>query len=162
METCVVYPGTFDPITYGHLDIIERASRLFSRVIVAIAENARKQPAFSAVERLHLAQSLLQDQPQVEVCTFNSLLVDFVKEKRGGVILRGLRAVSDFDYEFQLAGMNQQLAPDIETIFLTPAERYAHVSSSFVREIALFGGAVEKFVPPIVEQALQTLAINVS
>lgn len=141
-----IYPGTFDPITKGHSDLVERASRLFDTVIVAIAANPGKQPVFDLEERLALAHVALADFGNVEICAFDGLLVEFAREKKAQVILRGLRAVSDFDYEFQLAGMNRTLAPDVETLFLTPAEQYANISSSLVREIAALGGDVSPFV----------------
>jgi pantetheine-phosphate adenylyltransferase len=152
-----VYPGTFDPITNGHSDLVGRAARLFDRVVVAVAENPGKKPAFEAGRRVELARAVLSEVPNVEVCSFNSLLVDFVKRSRAQVILRGLRAVSDFEYEFQLAGMNRRLAPDLETLFLTPAEQYAYISSSLVREVASLGGDVSKFVHPAVRAALAEL-----
>ena len=154
MKTAV-YPGTFDPITNGHIDLVQRAARLFDRVIVAIAANPGKTPAFSLEQRVRLAQEVLSDLPNVEVCSFDSLLVNFLHQRGADVILRGLRAVSDFEYEFQLASMNRQLAPDIETVFLTPAEQYAFVSSSLVREIAGLGGDVSAFVHPRVVAALR-------
>ena len=154
MDT-VVYPGTFDPITNGHVDLVERASRLFDQVIVAVAVNADKQTAFSVETRVSLAREVLAHINNVEVTSFGNLLVDFMKEQGAGVILRGLRAVSDFEYEFQLAGMNRHLAPDIETLFLTPAEQYAYISSSLVREIALLGGDVTPFVHKKVVAALR-------
>ena len=141
-----IYPGTFDPITKGHADLVERASRLFDRVIVAVAANPGKQSLFSLEERQDLAHMALADYDNVEVCAFDGLLVEFAREKQAQVILRGLRAVSDFDYEFQLAGMNRKLAPDVETLFLTPAEQYSNISSSLVREIAALGGDVSPFV----------------
>ncbi len=149
-----VYPGTFDPITNGHSDLITRASRLFDRVVVAVAVNPGKQPAFVLQERVRLVQLAVADRENVEVREFDSLLVDFARECRAGVILRGLRAVSDFEYEFQLAGMNRRLAPDVETLFLTPAEQYAYISSSLVREVAALGGDVSDFVHPQVKIAL--------
>ena len=145
-QTIAIYPGTFDPITKGHSDLVKRAARLFDQVIVAVATNAGKQPVFSLEERQELARVALVDVPNVEICAFNGLLVEFAREKQARVILRGLRAVSDFDYEFQLAGMNRTLAPDVETLFLTPAEQYANISSSLVREIASLGGDVSPFV----------------
>ena len=154
--TCAVYPGTFDPITNGHTDLVQRASRLFERVIVAVAVNAGKDPAFSIQERVDLARQAMADLPGVEVASFDSLLVDFAHQQGASVIIRGLRAVSDFDYEFQLAGMNRRLAPDIETLFLTPAEQYAYISSSLVREIASLGGDVSPFVHPAVGAALNS------
>ena len=152
-----VYPGTFDPITNGHTDLIGRAARLFQRVIVAVAVNPGKAPAFSVETRLSMAEQVLAGVGNVEVRRFDSLLVDFVRQHDAGVILRGLRAVSDFEYEFQLAGMNRRLAPEVETLFLTPAEQYAYISSSLVREIAALGGDVSEFVHPLVQQALDGL-----
>lgn len=149
------YPGTFDPITNGHSDIVERAARLFDRVIVAVAANADKTPVFPLDERVALAKTALADIDAVEVCSFDCLLVDFMQQHSAQVILRGLRAVSDFEYEFQLASMNRQLAPGIETMFLTPAEQYAFVSSSLVREIASHGGDVSAFVHTEVMAALR-------
>lgn len=154
MNTIAVYPGTFDPITNGHTDLIVRAAKRFDRVIVAVAENEGKGTTFTLAERVALANQALDGVDQVEVQGFNSLLVDFVHEQGAQVILRGLRAVSDFEYEFQLAGMNRRLAPDIETLFLTPAEQYAYISSSLVKEIARHGGDVSAFVDPKVGAAL--------
>ncbi|MGD8842063.1 MAG: pantetheine-phosphate adenylyltransferase [Gammaproteobacteria bacterium] len=141
-----VYPGTFDPITNGHTDLVARASLRFEKVIVAIHASASKQPAFGWEERVELARTVLAGYDNVVVQGFAGLLVDFVREHRAGVILRGLRAVSDFEYEFQLASMNRQLAPEIETLFMTPDEHFAYVSSSLVREIAGLGGDVTPFV----------------
>ncbi|WP_455235062.1 pantetheine-phosphate adenylyltransferase [Thiogranum longum] len=141
-----VYPGTFDPITNGHTDLVERAAKRFDRVIVAIHRSTPKQPAFSWEQRLQLAKTVLAGLDNVVVLGFEGLLVDFVRTHEAGIILRGLRAVSDFEYEFQLASMNRQLAPEIETLFMTPDEHYAYVSSSLVREIADFGGDVTPFV----------------
>lgn len=146
MPNIAIYPGTFDPITHGHTDLIERASRLFDRVIVAVAAKPGKSPLFTLDERLALAHTALAGQERVEICGFDGLLVEFARKKEAKAILRGLRAVSDFDYEFQLAGMNRKLAPDIETLFLTPAEQYANISSSLVREIAALGGDVSPFI----------------
>ncbi len=154
MDTIAVYPGTFDPITNGHADLAHRAARLYHRVIVAVAENPGKAPTFSAAERIALARSALADLDNIEVCGFSSLLVDFVQSRGARVILRGLRAVSDFEYEFQLTGMNRRLAPDIETVFLMPAEQYAYISSSLVREIAGLGADVSAFVHTDVARAL--------
>jgi pantetheine-phosphate adenylyltransferase len=151
-----VYPGTFDPITNGHIDLVSRASPLFDRVIVAIADSSTKGPSFSLDERIALARIALKGLPNVEVCGFSALLADFVEEIGAGVILRGLRAVSDFEYEFQLASMNRHLIPAAETLFLTPAEQYSFISSSLVREIARLGGDVSGFVHPAVQQALRT------
>ncbi len=141
-----IYPGTFDPITHGHSDLVKRATRLFDRVIVALAANPGKQPTFTLEERLELTHIALEKYDNVEICSFDGLLVEFARTKQARIILRGLRAVSDFDHELQLAGMNRKLAPDIETLFLTPAEQYSHISSSLVREIATLGGDVTPFV----------------
>ena len=150
----VVYPGTFDPITNGHIDLVERACRLFDKVIVAVAASSRKIPLFTLDERVELAQETLSHLPNVEVCGFDILLVDFVRQKSAQAVLRGLRAVSDFEYEFQLANMNRALEPKMESLFLTPAEHLSYISSSIVREIALLSGDVSKFVAPAVESAL--------
>ncbi|EKD54726.1 MAG: phosphopantetheine adenylyltransferase [uncultured bacterium] len=154
MKNKVVYPGTFDPITYGHIDLIERASRIFEHVIVAIAVNANKSPFFSVEERVELARQVLTKHSNVEVHGFDSLLMSFMKKHHANIILRGLRAVSDFDYEFQLAGMNRQLDPHVESMFLMPAENYTYISASFVREIAQLKGDVRQFVPAVVVKAL--------
>ena len=150
----VVYPGTFDPITNGHTDLVERAARLFDRVIVAVAAGGAKQTAFSAERRVELATEVLAGVANVEVCGFDTLLVEFARARGAAAILRGLRAVSDFEYEFQLASMNRHLSPEIETLFLTPAEQFAYISSSLVREIAGLGGDVTSFVHPSVAAAL--------
>ncbi|MDA1107297.1 MAG: pantetheine-phosphate adenylyltransferase [Proteobacteria bacterium] len=149
-----IYPGTFDPITHGHSDLVQRAARLFDKVIVAVAANPAKKPAFMLDERIRLARLVLADLKNVEVCGFDTLLVDYAKTRGAQVILRGLRAVSDFEHEFQLAGMNRRLAPQVETLFLTPAEQYAYISSSLVREIAALGGDVSEFVHESVRAAL--------
>ena len=141
-----IYPGTFDPITKGHTDLVERALHLFNKVIVAVAENTAKEPTFSLQERMNMAEVALEEFQGVEVLPVPGLLVEFAKQHGAKAILRGLRAVSDFEYEFQLAGMNRKLAPEIETLFLTPAEKYAYISSSLVREIAALGGDVSPFV----------------
>ena len=154
MDT-IVYPGTFDPITNGHTDLVERASRLIDKVIVAVAVNNNKPNAFPVETRVSLASEVLAHIENVEVCSFDILLVDFMRQKKADVILRGLRAVSDFEYEFQLASMNRNLAPEIETLFLTPAEQYAYISSSLVREIAELGGDVTPFVHTKVVAALR-------
>ena len=149
-----IYPGTFDPITNGHSDLVQRASAMFERVIVAVAANPGKTPAFSLEERVAMARTALAGLEKVEICGFDTLLVEFSKKKGAQVILRGLRAVSDFEFEFQLAGMNRKMAPDIETVFMMPAEQYTYLSSSLVREIAALGGDVSEFVHPEVRQAL--------
>lgn len=154
MNHIAVYPGTFDPITFGHQDLIDRAVKIFDRVIVAIAANDTKKPFFSLAERIALTKKVLVNHPQVEVEGFHSLLIDFMHERKAKIILRGLRAVSDFDYEFQLAGMNRHLAPEIQSVFLMPAENYTYISSHFVREVALLGGDVTPFVPDVVVSAL--------
>jgi pantetheine-phosphate adenylyltransferase len=150
-----VYPGTFDPLTNGHIDLVQRAAPLFGRLVVSIAENPIKGPSFSLDERIALAREALQGTPGVEVVGYRTLLADFVREVGAGVILRGLRAVSDFEYEFQLASMNRHLIPDAETLFLTPAEQWGFISSSLVREVARFGGDVSGFVHPAVLAALK-------
>ena len=150
-----VYPGTFDPITNGHADLVARAARLFDRIVVGIAESSGKGPALPLAERIALAREALAKIPNVEVRGFSSLLANFVRELGAGVILRGLRAVSDFEYEFQLASMNRHLIPEAETLFLTPAEQYSFISSSLVREIARLGGDVSGFVHPSVQRALR-------
>ena len=154
MSRIAVYPGTFDPVTNGHSDLVERAARLFDKVIVAVAVNPGKSSTFTLDERVEMASEVLANFDNVEVEGFDSLLVDYARERDADVILRGLRAVSDFDYEFQLAGMNRRLAPDIETLFLTPAEQYAFISSSLVREVASLGGDVSAFVHTKVRAAL--------
>lgn len=151
----VIYPGTFDPITNGHSDIVERAARLFDKVVLAIAASPKKAPAFSLEQRMDLARRVLAHLPNVEICGFDSLLIDFAHEQQAEVILRGLRAVADFEYEFQLANMNRAMSPDIETVFLTPAETYSYISSTLVREIASLGGDVSRFVHADVQQALK-------
>jgi pantetheine-phosphate adenylyltransferase len=155
MPVTAIYPGTFDPITNGHSDLIQRASLLFDKVIVAIAANPNKTPMFNLEERVGLAREVLGRLENVEVRGFDSLLAHFARESGATVILRGLRAVSDFEYEFQLAGMNRHLAPDVETIFLTPAEKYTFISSSLVKEVATLGGEVGDFVDTKVKAALQ-------
>lgn len=150
-----VYPGTFDPITNGHVDLVGRAAPLFERLVVGVAESPGKGPALALDLRVRLAREALAAHPNVEVRGFNGLLAHFVDELGAGVLLRGLRAVSDFEYEFQLASMNRHLIPGVETLFLTPAEQYGFISSSLVREISRLGGDVSAFVPPAVAQALQ-------
>ncbi len=150
-----IYPGTFDPITNGHIDLITRASKLFSEVIVAIANNQPKQPFFSLEKRIACVEEAVKHLPGVRVEGFRELLIEFVKKQAGGVIIRGLRAASDFEHEFQLAGMNRKLDKQIETIFLTPSEDCMFISSTLVREIAALGGDVSRFVPPVVVKALK-------
>ena len=149
-----VYPGTFDPITNGHTDLVARAARLFDRVVVAVARDTSKRPFLAVDQRVALARQVLADHANVEVTAFSGLLVHFCRQQQARVVIRGLRAVSDFEYEFQLASMNRRLAPEVETLFLTPAEQYAFISSSLVREIARLGGDVAEFVHPAVQQAL--------
>lgn len=151
----VVYPGTFDPITNGHLDLVQRAAKLFDSVVIAVAASSKKNPLFSLEERVDLCKQVLGDIPEVEICGFDCLLKDLVEEKGAYGVVRGLRAVSDFEYEFQLANMNRVLAPSMESLFLTPAEHLSYISSSLVREIASLGGDVSKFVPKIIEDALK-------
>jgi pantetheine-phosphate adenylyltransferase len=150
-----VYPGTFDPITHGHTDLVTRAARVFKRVIVAIAESPHKTPFFTLNQRIELAQSQLGHLDNVSIVGFSNLLVDFVLENEASVIVRGLRAVSDFEYEFQLASMNRNLCADVETMFLTPDEKFGFISSTLVREVARLNGDVSQFVGPEVEQALK-------
>jgi len=154
LNITAIYPGTFDPITDGHIDLIVRASKLFYKVIVAVAENRGKAPLFSLNERVELVEKVVLHLPNVEIIGFNNLLIDCAKEQNARVVLRGLRAVSDFEYEFQLAGMNRRLSPELETMFLTPAEQYEFISSSMIREIARLNGDVSSFVPKCVEQQL--------
>jgi pantetheine-phosphate adenylyltransferase len=150
-----VYPGTFDPMTLGHADLMRRASQLFDRLILAVAAGHHKRTMFSVDERLDMAKELAREYGNVEVIAFSGLLRDFVVDHGGKVVVRGLRAVSDFEYEFQMAGMNRQLMPDVETVFLTPSDQYQFVSGTFVREIAMLGGDVSKFVAPTVLARLQ-------
>lgn len=154
MSTIAVYPGTFDPLTRGHEDLVRRACKMFDRVVVAVAASERKGPLFSLEDRIEVAREVLADQPKAEVIGFDCLLMNFVRSQNASVIIRGLRAVSDFEYEFQMAGMNRNLHPDVETVFLTPGEQYMFVSATIVREIARFGGDVTKFVHPAVAARL--------
>jgi len=149
-----VYPGTFDPITLGHEDVVRRATQLFSRVIVAVAAGHHKKALFSLEERMAMTREAVKAYPQVQVESFSGLLRDFVVSQGAKAMVRGLRAVTDFDYEFQLAGMNRSLMPDVETVFLTPSDKYQFISSTFVREIASLGGEVDKFVSPSVNECL--------
>ena len=155
MKRHAVYPGTFDPITNGHHDLVRRAATLFSRVVVAIAANPNKTPMLSLDKRVDLAKRVLADVPNVEVMGYSGLTVEFARKQNLSVILRGLRAVSDFEFEFQLANMTRHLSPDIETVFLTPQEAFSFISASLVREIAALGGNVIEFVHPIVEAELK-------
>jgi len=157
MKRSAVYPGTFDPITNGHADLVRRAAAIFERVVVAIAANAGKAPLFTLDARVDLARRVLADLPNVEVTGYSELTVEFARKHGLTVILRGLRAVSDFEFEFQLANMNRHLQRDIETVFLTPQEQFTFISSSLVREIAVLGGEVREFVHPIVEAELKKL-----
>ncbi|MBX3652993.1 MAG: pantetheine-phosphate adenylyltransferase [Ramlibacter sp.] len=149
-----VYPGTFDPITLGHEDVVRRATQLFDRVIVAVAAGHHKKAMFTLQERIEMAREAVKPFPKVEVESFSGLLRDFVVARGGKAMIRGLRAVTDFDYEFQLAGMNRSLMPDVETVFLTPSDKFQFISSTFVREIAVLGGEVDKFVSPLVQDRL--------
>jgi len=154
MNIKAIYPGTFDPITDGHIDLILRASKLFNEVVVAVATNQGKAPLFSLEERVEMAEEVTAHLSNVTIIGFGNLLVDCAKEYNADVVLRGLRAVSDFEYEFQLAGMNRRLSPELETMFLTPAEQYEFISSSMIREIAKLNGDVSSFVPKCVEERL--------
>ena len=156
MKRKIVYPGTFDPITRGHEDLVRRAARIFDEVVVAVAANASKRPFFSLEERIAMARDSLSDLPGVRVTGFDGLLVEFVRREATSLVLRGLRAVSDFEYEFQLAGMNRSMYPDLETVFMTPGEQYMFISASMVREIARLGGDVRPFVAPLIAERLTT------
>ena len=152
-----VYPGTFDPITRGHEDLVRRAARLFDHMIVAVADSKSKKPFFSLDDRIQMAREVLAGIPNIEVIGFSGLLMDFMREHQAKVIIRGLRAVSDFGYEFQMAGMNRNLYPDVETVFLTPGEQYMFISATMVREIATLGGDVSHFVNPLVAARIQRM-----
>ena len=151
----IVYPGTFDPFTRGHEDLVRRAARLFDRVVVGIADSESKHPCFTTAERVAMTREVVAPLANVEVAAFSTLLMDFVHQQGAQIILRGLRAVSDFEYEFQMAGMNRNLYPEVETLFLTPSEQYMFVSATIVREIAKFGGDVSQFVHPHVQEKLR-------
>lgn len=157
MSVVAVYPGTFDPVTNGHSDVVQRAAKLFDRVIVAIAANPGKAPLFNLDQRVAMASHVLSGIPNVEVCGFSELLVDFVRKKEANVILRGLRVVSDFEFEMQLASMNRRLDNSIETVFLTPAEETSFISASLVKEVALHGGDVSQFVHGVVVEELAAI-----
>jgi pantetheine-phosphate adenylyltransferase len=149
-----IYPGTFDPLTRGHEDLARRCARMFERVIVGVADSSGKRPLFNLEERVELAREVLSDLPNVQVFGFSGLLIDFVRQHDSHIIVRGLRAVSDFEYEFQMAGMNRRLYPDVETLFLTPGEEFMFLSASIVREIGLLGGDVSTFVQPVVAERI--------
>jgi pantetheine-phosphate adenylyltransferase len=151
-----IYPGSFDPITNGHIDLIKRASKLFDKVIIGITQNSKKSAFLTIEERINIASETLKQTDNIQVLSFDTLLIDFAKAQNAQIILRGLRAVSDFEYEFQLSGMNKHLNPNIETLFMTPAEQYANISSSLVREIHLLGGDIRAFVPSCVVQLLNS------
>ena len=155
MTIRAVYPGTFDPVTNGHEDLIQRAARLFDEVVVGVAHSQAKRPFFSLEERVGLAREVLEPYKNVTVLGFTGLLSEFVREQRATVIMRGLRAVSDFEYEFQLAGMNRRLAPGVETLFLTPSDKYLFLSATIVREIAVLGGDISAFVHPLTAQRMR-------
>ena len=153
--TLAVYPGTFDPLTNGHVDIISRGARLFDRIVVAILINAEKAPLFSMAERVEIAREVFKDQRNVEVDTFDGLLVDYVEHRHAQVVVRGLRAVSDFEFEFQMALMNHRLNPTIDTVFMMPAEQYTYISSRLIKEVFALGGRVHGLVPEVVEERLR-------
>ena len=153
LHTKILYPGTFDPITTGHVDLVKRATKLFDEVVIAVASGHHKKPLFSFEERVSLVETVFADLPQVSVVGFEGLLVDFMREKGATAVLRGLRAMSDFEYEFQLANMNRELDENFEAVFLTPSQNYSFISSTMIREIAKLGGDVRKFVPECVSQA---------
>ncbi len=153
LHTKILYPGTFDPITNGHVDLVTRATKLFDEVVIAVASGHHKKPLFNFEERVTLVETVFADLPQVSVIGFEGLLVDFMREKNATAVLRGLRAMSDFEYEFQLANMNRELDENFEAVFLTPSQNYSFISSTMIREIAKLGGDVNKFVPPCVSQA---------
>jgi pantetheine-phosphate adenylyltransferase len=154
-DTIAIYPGTFDPLTNGHVDIIQRGARLFDRIVVAILLNVEKSPLFTVAERVDIAREVFADNPKVEVDTFDGLLVDYARRRNAGVIVRGLRAISDFEYEMQMALMNRHLNPNVETVFMMPAEPYTYVSSRLVKEVAALGGSVTNLVPRLVEERLR-------
>jgi pantetheine-phosphate adenylyltransferase len=150
-----IYPGSFDPLTNGHVDIIERGAKIFDKIIVAILANVEKTPLFTETERVALIQEVFQGRPNVQVETFDGLLVDYAQRKQASVLVRGLRAVSDFEYEFQMALMNRHLAPAIETVFMMPAEQYTYISSRLIKEVFMLNGQIDGLVPPIVEERLR-------
>ncbi|PKG63914.1 MULTISPECIES: pantetheine-phosphate adenylyltransferase [Pseudoalteromonas] len=156
MKVIAIYPGTFDPLTNGHTDLIQRAAKMFDTVLVAVANNPSKKPCFNLEERVELANSILSYIDNVKVIGFSGLLADLAREHNANVLIRGIRAVSDFDYEFQLANMNRRLNPDLESVFLTPAERNSFISSTLVKEVARHNGDVSEFVDPVIVKALKT------
>jgi pantetheine-phosphate adenylyltransferase len=160
MPTLAVYPGSFDPLTNGHVDIITRGARLFDRIIVAIAVNAEKSPLFSTEERVDIARAVFKNRPSVEIDTFDGLLVDYVARRQANVIVRGLRAVSDFEFEFQMALMNRRLNAAIETVFMMPAEQYTYISSRLIKEVFALGGQVQGLVPDMVEARLREKVVT--
>lgn len=155
LDTLAIYPGSFDPLTNGHVDIIQRGARLFDRIVVAILLNVEKSPLFTVDERVDIAREVFANNPNVEVDTFDGLLVDYARRKGAGVIVRGLRAISDFEYEMQMALMNRNLNPEVETVFMMPAEPYTYVSSRLVKEVAALGGSISNLVPRVVEDRLR-------
>jgi pantetheine-phosphate adenylyltransferase len=154
-DIVAIYPGSFDPLTNGHVDIIQRGSRFFDRIVIAVLINVEKAPLFTVPERVEITREVFRDRPNVEVDTFDGLLVEYARSKRASVIVRGLRAVSDFEYEMQMALMNRHLSPDVETIFMMPAEPYTYVSSRLVKEVVALGGSVHGLVPEVVERRLR-------
>ncbi|MBX9904506.1 MAG: pantetheine-phosphate adenylyltransferase [Burkholderiales bacterium] len=156
MNKKAVYPGTFDPMTLGHEDLVRRAARLFDHVVLAVADSKTKRPLFTLAERIDMARDALKDVKNVTVEGFSGLLMQFVREHEARVVLRGVRAVSDFDYEFQLAGMNRKMHPEVETVFMTPGEEYMFLSATLVREISVMGGDVSKFVSPVIASRLKS------
>jgi pantetheine-phosphate adenylyltransferase len=154
MKTIAVYPGSFDPPTFGHLDIIARSSNVFSRVIVSVAKNLRKDTMFTAAERIGMLRKLTRSYPNVEVDSFRGLLIEYVRRMEAHVVVRGLRAISDFEYEFQMAHMNRKLSPEVDTVFMMTGERYSYISSHIAKEIAQFGGNIDDLVPPLVRDRM--------
>ncbi len=153
--TIAIYPGTFDPITLGHIDLAYRAAKLFDQIIIGVAESSKKQTLFNLEQRLDMANKVFEYQKNIKVNSFNGLLVDFARQQNASILLRGMRAVSDFEFEFQLASMNRSLAPEIESVFLTPTEKYSFLSSTLVREVSQLGGDISEFVHPVVDDALK-------
>jgi pantetheine-phosphate adenylyltransferase len=160
-QRLAVYPGTFDPLTRGHEDLLRRSARLFDRIILGVAESRGKKPLFSLAERVEMAREVLSDLPNLQVVGFSGLLIEFVRDQGASVIVRGLRAVSDFEYEFQMAGMNRRLHPDVETMFLTPGEENMFLSATMVREIGLLGGDVSTFVHPAVARRIRQKLLEI-